>query len=108
MMKILFDKCTPPKYLEKSNTTMILFFMAAYLKIQFRKSRSLCNKDFLKFKLISKSAPVNQITLNQTAVQILTLSIFEILVLISLDVNLSWNQTFMIFLLYVRYMWKTN
>ena len=49
---------------------------------------------------------VNKINLNQTTV--LALLIFKVIVLILLDVNLSFNETTLIFLLYVTITWKTQ
>ena len=48
---------------------------------------------------------INQITLNCTTLQNLALTIFEVFVWISVDVNLSLNQTLLTFLLCVRQIW---
>ena len=51
---------------------------------------------------------VNQITLNNTTLQNLALRIFEAFFQILWNVNLSLNQTLLIFLLYLRQTWMTK
>ena len=51
---------------------------------------------------------VNQITSNCLTLWILDLAIFNVFVWILLVVNLSWNQTLLIFLLDIRQSWKTQ
>ena len=50
---------------------------------------------------------VNQVTSNHTTLWILDLPIFNVFVSNLLFVNLSLNQTLLIFLLYMRQTWKT-
>ena len=50
---------------------------------------------------------VNQVTSNHTTLWILNLPIFNVFVWNLLVVNLSLNQTLLIFLLYMRQTWKT-
>ena len=51
---------------------------------------------------------INRITMNHTPLSNLALPIFKALVRILLNVNLLLNQTFRIFLLYVRKTWMTQ
>ena len=51
---------------------------------------------------------INRITMNHTPLSNLALPIFKALVRILLNVNLSLNQTFRTFLLYVRKTWMTQ
>ena len=50
---------------------------------------------------------IKQITFNHTTLLNLTLPIFEVFILISLDVNLSMNQTLLMFLFYKSQTWIT-
>ena len=63
---------------------------------------------FLKIsRMAILSKDINQINLNHTTLWNLALPIFEVFIVILLNVNLSLNQTLMSFLLHVKQTWMT-